>query len=182
MPREGDLSKCKIYKIVSMNNPDMVYYGSTCQTLSQRFATHKSVHNTSSSKLIIEKGDAIILLIEEYPCNSVMEAKSREAYYILNNQCVNKNIPGRTSKEYRDAHKEQAQIYRDSQDKEERQKYNKNYYETNKDKILEKLTTKVTCKFCNREVSYNNLNKHYTLPICERTQEKNKYLASRQNI
>ncbi len=63
---------------------------------------------------------------------------------------------------------------------ENRKTYNKNYYETNKDKILEKLTSKVNCEFCNRQVSYANLNKHYTLPICERTQQKNKYIAQRQ--
>ncbi len=67
-------------------------------------------------------------------------------------------------------------------DKESRQNYNKNYYENNKDKILEKLKSKVNCEFCNRQVSFCNLNKHYTLPICERTQEKNKYISTRQNI
>ena len=83
MPRVGDLSKCKIYKIVSMNNPDMVYFGHTCQTLSQRFSTHKAPSNTSTSKIIIEKGDAIIILVEEYPCNNIMEATSREAFYVF---------------------------------------------------------------------------------------------------
>ena len=52
-------------------------------------------------------------------------------------------------------------------DQEMRKNYNKQYYENNKDKILEKLTSKVNCEFCNRKVSYANLNKHYTLPICE---------------
>ena len=63
-----------------------------------------------------------------------------------------------------------------------RQAYNSLYYKRNKDKILEKLTSKVNCEFCNRQVSYANLNKHYTLPICQRTQEKNKYISTRQNI
>ena len=70
MPRVGDLSKCKIYKITSLNNPEMVYYGQTCQTLAQRFATHKASSNGATSKLIIEKGDAIILLVEDFPCES----------------------------------------------------------------------------------------------------------------
>ena len=65
-------------------------------------------------------------------------------------------------------------------DQENRKLYNKQYYENNKDKILEKLTSKVNCEFCNRQVSYENLNKHYTLPICERTQVKNNYIAQRQ--
>ena len=114
MPRVGDLSKCKIYKITSLNNPEMVYYGHTCQTLAQRFATHKGSYNTSTSKIIIEKGDAIILLIEDYPCETENQATSREAFYILNNTCVNKCVPGRTQKEYYEAIKEQKQEYRES--------------------------------------------------------------------
>ncbi len=65
MPRIGNLEQCKIYKIVSMNNPEMVYYGHTSQTLAQRFATHKSNHNKTTSKQIIDKGGAIILFVED---------------------------------------------------------------------------------------------------------------------
>ena len=99
MPRVGDLSKCKIYKIISLNNPELTYYGHTCQTLPRRFATHKSSYNTSKSKIIIEKGDAVILLIEDYPCQSEGQATAREAFYVLNNPCVNKQIPGRSNKD-----------------------------------------------------------------------------------
>ena len=99
MPRIGDLSKCKIYKITSLNNPDLVYYGHTCQTLAQRFSSHKAPRNPTKSKQIIEKGDAIILLVEEFPCESEDQAKVREAFYILNNTCVNKQVPGRTHKD-----------------------------------------------------------------------------------
>ena len=37
----------KIYKITSLNNPELVYYGHTCQTLSQRFTSHKKVSNST---------------------------------------------------------------------------------------------------------------------------------------
>jgi len=67
-------------------------------------------------------------------------------------------------------------------DSEKRKQYNKNYYENNKNAILEKLTTKVNCQFCNRKVSSCNLNNHYKLSICQRTQSKNKYLTERNNI
>ena len=90
MPRVGDYSKCKIYQIVSMNNPEMVYYGHTCDTLSRRFSKHKSPLNNTASKSIIDKGDAIILLVEDYACHNKMQAKVREAHYIINNNCVNK--------------------------------------------------------------------------------------------
>ncbi len=67
-------------------------------------------------------------------------------------------------------------------DNEQRKLYNKQYYENNKDRILTKLTSKVNCEFCNRQVSFANLQKHYVLPICKTTQLKNKYLSDRQNI
>jgi predicted GIY-YIG superfamily endonuclease len=100
MPRIGDLQNCKIYKLVSMNNSEMVYYGHTCQTLAQRFAQHTSKSNKTSSKNIIEKGDAIILLVEHFPCLNENEARAREGFYILNNPCVNRCVAGRTDKQY----------------------------------------------------------------------------------
>ena len=65
-------------------------------------------------------------------------------------------------------------------DPEMRKAYNSLYYKRNKDKILTKLNSKVNCEFCNRTVSYANLQKHYSLPICLRTQDKNKYISERQ--
>ena len=52
-------------------------------------------------------------------------------------------------------------------DPEMRKVYNSLYYKRNKDKILEKLTSKVNCEFCNRTVSFANLQKHYVPPICK---------------
>ena len=65
-------------------------------------------------------------------------------------------------------------------DKESRQNYNKNNYENNKDRILEKLKSKVNCEFCNRQISFCNLQKHYLLKICTTTQLKNKYISERK--
>ena len=45
MTRLGDYNLCKIYKITSMNNPELVYYGHTCDTLSRRFSNHKKPSN-----------------------------------------------------------------------------------------------------------------------------------------
>ena len=54
MPRLGDYNNCKIYKIISMNDINLVYYGHTCDTLSRRFSKHKSPSNKSTSKQIID--------------------------------------------------------------------------------------------------------------------------------
>ena len=68
-------------------------------------------------------------------------------------------------------------------DPEMRKAYNSLYYKRNKDKILQKLTSKVNCEFCNRTVSACNIQKHYTLNICKTTKAKNDYIAQRkQNI
>ena len=67
-------------------------------------------------------------------------------------------------------------------DQELRKQYNKKYYENHKVVLLEKLTSIVKCQFCDRQVSFANLNKYFTLPNCKTTQLKNKYLADRNNI
>ena len=121
MPRIGDLQNCKIYKIVSMNNPEMVYYGHTCQTLAQRFAQHTSKSNKTSSKNIIEKGDAIILLVEHFPCLNENEARAREGYYIFNHTCVNKCVAGRTEKQYYIDKKEILDEYQKKYDSEHKE-------------------------------------------------------------
>ncbi len=104
-------------------------------TLAQRFSSHKTPTNSSTSKQIIEKGDAVILLVEDYPCESEDEANARESFYILNNPCVNKNIPGQTKierdKRYYTSNKtqinEQCKQYYESK-KEEISKKKKEYY------------------------------------------------------
>jgi hypothetical protein len=43
----------------------------------------------------------------------------------------------------------------------QRRLYNKSYYATNKDKILNDLCSKVECELCGRTVIKNNIKKHY---------------------
>jgi hypothetical protein len=127
-----DYQKGKIYKIVS-DNMEGIYYGSTADTLWSRFGKHNSQfrawkkgskYYTTSFKLI-EAGNASIVLVEYFPCNSKIELKARERFYIENNDCVNKYVPNRTPKEY------SKQYYQDNKDKvrdynkEHKKKYNK---------------------------------------------------------
>ncbi len=65
-------------------------------------------------------------------------------------------------------------------DPEMRKAYNSLYYKRNKEFFLTKLKTKVNCEFCNRQVSFCNLQKNYVLPICKTTQDKNKYISERK--
>ena len=97
-------SRGKIYKIVDNTNGN-IYIGSTIQILKERLRKHKN-KQTCSSRLIINNGDYDIVLIENYPCESKKELEMRERYYILNNQCINVTIPGRTQSEYYHDNKE----------------------------------------------------------------------------
>jgi hypothetical protein len=89
----------KIYKIVS-DKTDMIYIGSTIDTLNKRLNVHKSDKKRTNFKLIFEIDlNPKIVLLEEYPCKNRKELETRERYHIENNDCINKNIPTRTEKE-----------------------------------------------------------------------------------
>lgn len=142
-----DYKKGKIYKIVDPNE-EMIYVGSTCQQyLCCRMSTHRSsykrLNNYCSSHDIFDKygvENCKILLIENYPCNSKEELIKKEAEYIKQLNCVNKVIPDRTEKEWREDNKDeikenQKQYYLDNKDK--FKEYQKQYREDNEDKIKE---------------------------------------------
>jgi len=134
----------KVYKIISLSNPDILpYYGSTTQRLCSRMVEHRNVYkkNPCKSKSLIECGDAKIVLIENYPCNSREELSKKEAEYILNNDCCNKQIPNRTPKEWREEHHDKIRendkkYYEENRDK--IRERTKQYYLQNRDKILER--------------------------------------------
>jgi len=138
----------KIYKLTSPNT-DKIYIGSTCQkNLSSRLVNHKTdykryclgnYHYITSFEIIV-KGDAKIELLETCPCNSKDELKIIEAKWIKELECVNKVIPDRTKKEYREDNKNKLKIYMKEYHEENKDKIlkqRKEYYNDNKDKIKE---------------------------------------------
>ena len=102
-----DYSKSKIYSIRS-HQTDLIYIGSTIQTLALRLAGHvrdfkkfkngKCNYITSFDMLKFE--DYYIELICEFPCASKLHLSKKEGEYIRSSKCVNKNIAGRTSNQY----------------------------------------------------------------------------------
>ena len=155
-----------IYKITCCITGE-VYYGSTQQSLNKRMTGHKSGckawkrektgHSTSYD--IIDRGNYSYSLIETVECEDRNQLHTRERFYIENNECVNRVIPTRTIKEYRDdireAQTERCRIYKQTH-QEEMRKYReqhkeqiKKYLEANKDKI--KVQTKL----------YNQANKEH---------------------
>ena len=149
----------KVYKIVSPHT-DKVYVGSTCATLKDRLAGHISKFkndNDTTSKHVLIFGDYEIVLIENVSCENVKELETRERFYIESMNCVNKNIPGRSKKEY---HKQYYQHNAAA-----RKEYQKQYIEENRASKIIYDNTKNTCmcggKFTNcHRAAHRKTKKH----------------------
>ena len=108
----------KIYSIRSFQT-DKVYYGSTTQRVSRRLSVHKANRrsylqgkkNYVTSFEIVKYDDCYIELVENYPCKSRNELFKREGEIIRanKNDAINKNIAGRSDKQYREDTKEHIQ-------------------------------------------------------------------------
>jgi hypothetical protein len=129
-----DYENGKIYRIDCLTT-GQVYIGSTKEkTLSLRLSKHKAsfkywnsgkgCHQTSFE--ILKHGNFKISLIELFPCNTKDELTSREGYYIRNTDCINKQVPHRTEKEYYQENREKI-LERD-----------KEYRNNNKEKVAER--------------------------------------------
>lgn len=109
----------KVYKVTSENTIN-IYVGSTTQSLKRRFQKHVSKFNTKETNgqpldvyEILKFGKCQIELLESIICETQTELFERERYYIetLNN-VINKRIPLRTVKEWRETNKAQIKIRR----------------------------------------------------------------------
>eukprot|EP00732_Lithocolla_globosa_P006646 Lithocolla_globosa_v1_NODE_7849_length_894_cov_3.998808.p1 type:complete len:196 gc:universal NODE_7849_length_894_cov_3.998808:806-219(-) len=177
-----DYSKAKIYKIVC-NETDDVYIGSTCQPLFKRMYGHRmNYRNWKSGKQrlttsfkILKYDSAQIVLIEVYPCQSKEELHARERSWIEQFNYVNKYIPTRTKKEYRqvntdkisERHRRYHQANNERINEKSRQYYQDNierinerqrqYYQSNS----ERLSTPNECE-CGGCFTRANKTKHKT--------------------
>ena len=100
----------KIYTIRSRSRPDLVYVGSTTQSLAVRFGGHKYANNTS--RQILDLGDSYIELYENYACSNREELNRREGEVMRSMECVNSQIAGRTYKEYVRDNRERIATYK----------------------------------------------------------------------
>ena len=106
----------RVYSIRSHLRPDLVYYGSTKQTLACRLAEHtrrckyfRAGKSSSfyTSFIIIELGDAYIEIVERVQFSEKSQLRAVEGRHIRENDCVNKYVPGRSSVESYAAHYDQ---------------------------------------------------------------------------
>ena len=191
-----DYSKGKIYRIVC-DTTGLTYIGSTVETLSKRLTKHicdykrylKGKNHFITSFKILENNNYKIILIDNCPCKNKEELHREERKYIESIKCVNKFIPGRTDKEYRENNKDKI--------KEKNKKYNEKnkdkikeqrieYYENNKDKIKntekeyrknnkDKINEKnkkfyenykIECEYCKSFVNKYHLKNHHKTLKC----------------
>ena len=139
-----------IYRI---KNGDECYYGSTISTLARRKAGHicdfrKGLKNCNSSILFSKYGieNCIFEIMEEIEFEDKIELKTRERFYIINNECVNRIIPFNGTREeyikqYEENRKGKRNDYKKEQhikNKEKEKEYHKKYYSENREKIIEK--------------------------------------------
>jgi len=77
-----DYQKGKIYKIYHPEH-DKIYIGSTIRTLKCRFSGHKKDNKSCKSKLLfVFETLPMIELIENYPCDTKLELRTREQYHL----------------------------------------------------------------------------------------------------
>jgi hypothetical protein len=77
------------------------------------------------------------VVVEEYPCQNIIEATLRERYWVeLKQAQLNTNIPSRTIKEWYDEHEGYNKKYYE-ENREELIEYQKKRYEENREELIE---------------------------------------------
>jgi len=158
----------KTGKIYKLYNQYGVYYGSTTTSLNRRLSQHKSAaktRNCTSKILFQDSSIPKIELLEEVEFDDIKQLRDREAYYIRNLECINKDIPNRTGKEWKKDNKEYHKKWqRENKEKikEYMKEYMKKYYEDNKEQLKNKSKENMKKYYeTNKEQIKNKRKKYY---------------------
>jgi hypothetical protein len=163
----------KIYLVKCKYDNNLIYAGSTKRTLEERMASHRNDTTRSSTSLYnVVCGDWdnwYIELYENYPCYNRIQLRKREGEVIKQIATINKNIAGRTKKEYLHNNREKIserkkEYHHNNRDKLTKQM--KKYYQNNRDELLEKRKEKITCNICGCEVVKRHLKRHHLSKKC----------------
>ena len=139
----------KIYKIVDVGY-NKCYIGSTTESLSMRMARHRSQYKKQeglgfkvfSFELFDLYGieNCKIELMEKFSCETKEELLKREGEIIQAHDCVNKQVAGRTKKQWyldnKDCCNEKSKQYR-KENPEKMKEVDRKYREDHKDEIQE---------------------------------------------
>jgi hypothetical protein len=184
----------KIYTIRCLTDNNLIYVGSTINMLAKRFDKHKrdcKIGKKYSLYNYINDDDWsawYIELYESFECNNRMELERREGEVIREIGTINKNIAGRTHKEYYDEwykknterEKARTKKYREEHIDKVKKNYkeyyennvekmkekSKKYRENNTDKIKEREKEKVYCEICGSFVNKKGLTRHKKTKKC----------------
>ena len=176
MPRKvPNYSQSSIYKLCC-NNPDIIdiYVGSTTGFSKRKWA-HKSCCNNATSKhynynvyqFIRANGgwdNWSMVQIEQYNATDKRNLETRERHYIEQlGATLNKNIPTRTDKEYRQDNAEHIkehmkQYYIDNQENIKQQK--KQYYQANAEHIKQQSRKNFDCP-CSGKYQHGTRARHF---------------------
>jgi hypothetical protein len=191
MPKQiMDYSKTIIYKIVCKDiNINDSYVGHTTN-FTKRKNQHKNTcinENSKDYNIYVYQfirnnggwGNFDMIEIEKYKCNDKLEACKRERYWIENLKAsLNKVIPSRTQKEYREENKDslserKKKNYLENKNailEKNKERYNQNKivynknrrerYNINKNKISANNKIKVHCDICNCDIVKNTVVRH----------------------
>jgi len=177
------MSKVGIVYKLCCNDTDITeeYIGST-KNFNRRRTQHKSVCNNENNnaynyyvyEFIRSNGGfdnwrMIQLEVVNYETRRDLEAFERKWIEQLKPK-LNKIIPTRTGKEYREQHKDKIKEYREDnkdkikeyyeQNKDKIKEQQKEYYENNKETVKEYQSQKVKCIYCDIEIRTDSLIRH----------------------
>ena len=135
----------RIYFIKNYTN-NLLYIGSTTRNLEERFKEHKRdidkypIFKLYKAMKEHNNDNFYILLIEELEVDGIKDLRRKEGEYIkLIKPALNKNIAGRSMKQYQIDNKDKLKIYRKNYYRKYRKdnyehlkKYRQNYYKKRK--------------------------------------------------
>lgn len=211
MPKKTiDYSKVVMYKLVC-NDIDVteLYVGHTT-SFAKRKQLHKSACNNQNDKrnhyyvyqFIRENGgweNWSMIKIEDYPCDSYLEACKRERFHIESLKAkLNKVIPSRTYKEYyhdnkekiaiackqyAEIHKDKIAVYQQEYQNKNKEKIaivKKQYVEIHKDKIAE--YQKEYVKKNKENLTYRKQSFECECGVCYTYNHKTRHFATQRHI
>jgi len=166
-----------IYSIRSKSCPNLIYIGSTTQTLAKRKGGHWAAFNrwkaggnfvTAFKVLEIahalgDRNDCYIELIRTVTFTNKAELLREEGIEMRKIECVNKNVAGQTISEHYVLHRkeilEKVRIYRlDHLD--EKKEQNRKYGMEHRDSLNENARERIHCECCDKNISRGDLSKH----------------------
>ncbi len=143
----------KIYKIINEND-EIIYIGSTTQSLAMRYSNHK--HKSKNNKII---------LIEVHPCSSKEELLKKEQECMEQNKSC--NLLNKYNAYMSDEDKKKYYINFRNNNKDKVSMYNKQCYIRHRDKIRKYANEVIQCELCNCSISRLNIARHRHTNKCK---------------